>query len=204
MFDDSKYVSAQEAYSVYQSVRLAMSGKYDVVKYGVYNNRFKKKFEKVPQRLLFEKLANRYQTEYRLVTAVASNLIIDTNIFVTDFDDENYYRLRRYNTSLHEFNGQAKNLFVKYNVRDLIVNGQLLQLFITGEVSPELFCSLYQIYDLDSSLNKTEHAYVWNLIKPRVDAYTIFVNPSNQRTIIASLASILKHKNSIYKEIICH
>jgi hypothetical protein len=196
-FDDEKYLNAKEAFTIYMSVKLSLQDGYDVSKYGLYSRKFEKMFES-PDRVhkLFEALANKYQTEFRLVSALAGNFIIDPNIFVTDLDEKHYIRLRKYNTNTQNFIEQANNLFDKYKAGNLLKDGNLIDLFITGEISPELFSSLGIIFNYDDLFCKTSQGYVWGLLKKRTEAYKNYVTiNSDRKHLISTLASILKSKS---------
>lgn len=197
IFDDEKYLNAKEAFTIYMSVKLSLQDGYDISKYGLYSSKFTKMFDS-PDRVhkLFESLANKYQTEFRLVAALAGNFIIDPNIFVTDLDEKHYNRLRKYNTSPQNFIEQAKNLFDKYEAGNLLKNGKLIDLFITGEISPELFSSIGTIYNYDELFCKTSQGYVWGLLKKRTEAYQKYVTiNSDRKLLITTLATILKSKS---------
>lgn len=196
-FDDEKYLNAKEAFTIYMSVKLSLQDGYDVSKYGLYSRKFEKMFES-PDRVhkLFETLATKYQTEFRLVSALAGNFIIDPNIFVTDLDEKHYFRLRKYNNNTQNFIEQADNLFDKYKAANLLKDGNLIDLFITGEISPELFSSLGVIFNYDDLFCKTSQGYVWGLLKKRTEAYKNYVTiNSDRKLLISTLASILKSKS---------
>lgn len=196
-FDDEKYIDARDSFSIYMSVKLSLHDSYDVGKYGLYAERFKKLYDSPDKsKVLFEKLAKKYQTEYRLVCALAGNMIIDPSIWVTDLNEEHYIRLRKYNISENEFVDQAKSLFNKYEAKSLFKDGKLIELFVSGDISPELFSSIGIIYDYDSLFCKTSQGYVWGLLKKRLEAYQKYVIINDDRPrLISRLASILKSKS---------
>lgn len=196
-FDDEKYLNAKEAFSIYMSIKLSLQDGYDVSKYGLYSSKFQKMFDTPKQvKRLFEMLANKYQTEFRLVAALAGNFIIDPNIFVTELEEKHYIRLRKYNANSQSFIEQAKNLFDKYKAANLLKDGKLIELFITGEISPELFSSIGTIYNYDELFCKTSQGYVWGLLKKRTESYQKYVTiNSDRKQLITLLASILKSKS---------
>lgn len=196
-FDDEKYISAREAFTIYMSVKLSLQDGYDVSKYGLYSSRFVKMFDN-PTRVqkIFQSLADKYQTEFRLVSALAGNLIIDPTMFVFDLDENHYARLRKYNTNTQNFIEQADNLFNKYDAASLLKNGRLIELFMTGEISPELFSSIGVIYNYDELFCKTDQGYVWGLLKKRIESYQNYVTiNSDRKQLITLLATILKSKS---------
>ena len=158
--NDSKYIDAREAFAIYMTVKLSLSDGYNVQKYGLYANKFRLMFDDPSQaKLLFEKSAAKYQTEYRWVTALAGNLIIDPSKFVTDIEEEHYRRLRLYNSSVRYFEQQATELFTKMGKsKSLFETGQLLEMFVAGDISPEL-CS-YRDWETDRKSTRLNSSHL--------------------------------------------
>ncbi len=194
VLNDEKYIDAREAFSIYMTVKLSLSDGYKVEKYGLYANKFQVMFDDPSQaRLLFEKAASKYQTEYRWVTALAGNLIIDPAKFVTDIEEEHYRRLRQYNSSIRYFEQQATELFQVSTPKELLKTGKILEMFMTGDVSPELFSSLGVLFDYDSLFKGTSQGFLWGLLSKRLRSYEHYVTMNaNRQQLSSCLKSILQ------------
>lgn len=192
--NDSKYINSREAFAIYMSVKLSLSDGYNIDKYGLYANKFQVMFDDPSHaKILFEKAASKYQTEYRWATALAGNLIIDPGKFVTDIEEEHYLRLRRYNSSVRYFEQQATELFrISGKSKSLFETGKILELFVAGEISPELFSSLGVFFDYDKFFKASPQAFMWGLLSKRLRAYEHYVTiNANRQQLSSCLKSIL-------------
>lgn len=184
---DEKYIDGREAFAIYMAVKLSLSDGFNVDKYGLYSNKFMVMYDNPSQaRRLFEKCAAKYQTEYRWATALAGNFIIDPGKFVTDIEEDHYRRLRLYNSSIRYFEQQATDLQRVSDIEDLVNSGKILELFMAGDVSPELFSSLGNLFDYDKIFKKSSNGYIWGLLSKRLHAYNNYVMINADRQQLSS------------------
>ena len=189
--DDTRFITAQEAYQIHQSIKFHIEGSYSVVKYGLYGKKFLKSFDMLGgQQGTFRRLADNFQTELRATTYIAANIARKEG-FVTEFKKDHYIALRKFNSSIFHVKSQCEELLGKYSVKD-IFSEKILHLASCNEISKELFSALLVGTDLDDILLKSSQSYIWKFLRKSQLAYTEYVTVCDDKdTLIYTLENCL-------------
>ena len=172
-----KVIDGKHTFSIYRSMKLEFTQNMKLAKYenGYYTPRILSHWDKECNRKPYNYFAERFVFEDKIATAIAATLVRNPTAHITDVLPEYHNALRMWNSNPSYHAAQHK--FSPEEIVDLFSNGGIIEKLGSGEISPELFCHWYRQdrKGADKVLTKSSQSYLWEIIKPRINAYLNYV-----------------------------
>lgn len=187
-FRDDKFCTEAQAYAIHQSVKNSLFGKFCIDKYGIQPAKFIKQYDGLGDnvKVAFKSVVKSKQTEKRLVTYFAANLVRGVG-WLYDYKDDHYIGLKKFNSSPRFIQDELQELCGTIGTKELF-SDKVLSHLTNGKISRELFSTLLIGTDLDEILLKSSQSYIWKIIRGGNVNYGKYITHcTNQTTLVSTL-----------------
>jgi hypothetical protein len=154
------------------------------------------KFAFAPERFVAKRLSETYQNTYRLSLFVASNLVMDKNLWFTDLETEGcrerYLEARRIVLAPEHHLGSRVVPFLEINaVSGSVEPSSTLNSMLAGEITPEEVILLDRASPFLANVGCSN--FLIEEVIRRLDRYRPFVTVQNENTL-NSLKNLIQRK----------